>query len=215
MSVKIHRDLRESFGGARDQGQRPTCLAFAASDAHAAARNTKPFEALSVEYLFYHAVLRTRQKDPHRGITLQTAAAALEADGQPTERVWPYLIALPTDLTTWKPPHSTEVHHTDIQHKQPTAGLVRESIDKGQPLLAVLRLSESFYRPNSQGVIELQNPDPDTSAHAVVVVGYGVLDGAPMILIRNSWGTQWGMNGYAWVYERYALPRLHSIAAII
>ena len=55
-SITIRKDLRSRFGPPRDQGQRPTCLAFAMSDAHGAARG--PWEDLSCEYLFHHAKKR-------------------------------------------------------------------------------------------------------------------------------------------------------------
>ena len=32
--------------------------------------------------------------------------------------------------------------------------------------------------------------------HAVVVVGFGTLNGVDYFLIRNSWGTNWGIGGY-------------------
>ncbi len=38
MTPVVQQDLRFRFGTARDQGARPTCLAFAASDTHAALR---------------------------------------------------------------------------------------------------------------------------------------------------------------------------------
>lgn len=49
-------DLRASFGPARNQGARPTCLAFAASDTHAAVR--EGWVPLSCEYAFYQAQRR-------------------------------------------------------------------------------------------------------------------------------------------------------------
>ena len=35
--------------------------------------------------------------------------------------------------------------------------------------------------------------------HAIVVVGYGTLAGNDYWLIKNSWGTTWGMQGFAMV----------------
>jgi hypothetical protein len=38
------------------------------------------------------------------------------------------------------------------------------------------------------------------------------VDGTPAILIRNSWGPGWGLEGHAWLTERFLAPRLFATA---
>ena len=99
--IKSLVDLRGSFGPARDQDPRPTCLAFAASDAHAAARTG--WEPLSAEWAYYHALKRDGGL-PDDGVTLDAMLATIKSDGQPVEAEWPYIKAPITDLKSWKPP---------------------------------------------------------------------------------------------------------------
>ena len=58
--IAVECDLGSLFGDVRDQGDRPTCLAFAASDAHAALR--AGWEPLSCEYAFYQAQRRSNKR---------------------------------------------------------------------------------------------------------------------------------------------------------
>lgn len=101
MCVTIEVDLRHRFGPIRDQGARPTCLAFATSDAHASLRGT--WDALSCEYAFYHAQKRSG-RSPTKGAFLNDMLTALRDEGQPIEDAWPYLAQLPPDLSHYNPP---------------------------------------------------------------------------------------------------------------
>jgi hypothetical protein len=71
---------------------------------------------------------------------------------------------------------------------------------------------------NSWGYQALQqnnNVIPDWTSpeggHAVMLAGYRVMpDGAKQFLIHNSWGTDWGDHGYAWVSDRMVSQFLKS-----
>lgn len=213
--ISVLVDLRASFGSARDQGARPTCLAFAASDAHAAARDG--WVPLSCEYAFYHAQRRA-DRPPSTGALLSSMLEALREDGQPEEGGWPYLPATPADAASWMPPR--DVGKLFGRNGTPAAhsiDRVIQELDQGRSVIVLLTLSRAFYQRNLQGVVDPvddEQPEPDRR-HAVVAVGHGTVDGQRAILVRNSWGPSWGDAGYGWLTERFLCPRIYAAATLL
>jgi hypothetical protein len=213
MGIEILCDLRNRFGVARDQGARPTCLAFAASDAHAALRN--PWSPLSCEYAFYHAQQRDG-RSVHSGATLSTMLTVLKLDGQPLEADWPYLAALPVDLGLYLPPANITLFRRNGERTHDGVKEILKLLDTKQPTLILMMISDSFYSPDPAGVVRApagEAPDPNRR-HAVVAAGHGQIDGAPAILVRNSWGPDWGISGYAWLPVSFLEPRLTHVALL-
>ena len=213
-TIAIKIDLRHLFGPVRDQGQRPTCLAFAASDLHAALRG--PWEPLSCEYIFFHAQRRANRK-PVEGTVLPAMLAAVREDGQPHEAGWPYLPKLPADLTQWQPPTNVSpLFRRAGEAGADTVDAIVAELEQGRPVMTLLRLSSSFYSVGSNGVID-QAPGETLDhhrRHAVIAVGHGEIGAQRAVLIRNSWGEGWGANGYGWLTENFMLPRVYRLATL-
>src|SRR5437762_1238694 len=91
-------DMRPNLPSARDQGIRPTCLAFAVSDAHMIA--TRRPEFLSSDYLHYHGARRATVS-VNTGVGIGAIRDALRLDGQPEETSCPYS---GTRSDSWIPP---------------------------------------------------------------------------------------------------------------
>jgi len=205
-SITVKKDLRGRFGPPRDQGERPTCLAFAVSDTHAAERG--PWADLSCEFLFHHAK-RRENSPPSAGAKPSFIRQALEHEGQPVEADWKYLDALPTDLALWVPP--TKMGAVFRRLSALLAGGFDEAwakVEAGTPVLIVMTISDAFYMPDGDGVVNsAEVPDP-TRRHAIVASATGERAGVKCLLGRNSWGETWGLQGHAWLAQPYLKPRI-------
>ncbi|RZJ47548.1 MAG: peptidase C1 [Brevundimonas sp.] len=212
-SIVFITDLRARLGSARDQGPRPTCLAFAASDLHAAIR--PGWDPLSCEAAFFHAQRRAG-RPPSVGATLPSMLEALTLDGQPIEAAWPYLAETPIGSGAWTPPSfSEDVFKRSGSAVTPGWSHLTDLLNAGKPVLLLMTLSPSFFRP-VQGLVEAANdeaPDP-TLRHAVLAVAHGAVDGKAAVLVRNSWGESWGAAGHAWLTADFVTARLFGMALL-
>lgn len=206
MIPSVTKDLRGIFGLARDQAIRPTCLAFALSDAHASLH--QPFTPFSADYLFFYAVQNMPLKNPHEGVFVFAALRALEMEGQPVESEWPYRRSLPQDITSWKPPAAGNVFRHTASPSRLAFDAICSCLDANHPVVIVLRLSESFYTLSNEGLVEHFHTDVDTTLHAMVAVGYAKTQNGDYLLVRNSWGKDWGVDGHAFLSKQYIQGRI-------
>ncbi len=64
------------------------------------------------------------------------------------------------------------------------------------PVAIALDADNLFFRFYSDGVIDLPSNMSQRLNHAVLLVGYDYDEGGEYWIIQNSWGKQWGINGF-------------------
>lgn len=71
---------------------------------------------------------------------------------------------------------------------------MKAALNKGPTSVAV-EASMSYFRFYTSGVMD-NVACGTTLDHAVLAVGYGNEDGKDYWLVKNSWGSKWGLDGY-------------------
>lgn len=208
-------DLRDQFAAIRDQGSRPTCLAFATSDAHS---STLDHDAeLSCEYLYYHAQ-NLGGRDATTGATVSNILTALRIEGQPEECVWPYIQKKPDQvMLNWQPPSETgSLYKRNGERRGQLVTDVIDYLDSGSSVISLIFLCDPFFVVQKGQIIAASaTSQPNINIrHAVVTVGYGNTAVGRCFLIRNSWGSDWADCGYAWVEESLFAASLFDIAIL-
>ncbi len=142
----------------------------------------------------------------------------LREDGQPEEAGWPYLASLPAVIATWAPPASIgTLFARDGKTDKPTLDDIIPWLEQNRPAIILSMLSPSFFDPSREGVVDPvpgELPEPKRR-HALVACGHGTVDGQRALLVRNSWGSKWGVNSYAWLTEAFLQPRLYDAAILM
>lgn len=194
-------------------------MAFAVTAAHEAAlsKATGNLEDLSEETLYWHC--KQIDGDQDSGTTFESAATALEQEGQPTEDKWPYDGGRDETAPDYTPPPAAldpgNCHKATLQNVVATAAEIKRLLGAERPVALGILICDSFLIAPG-GVIPLPLPNQAfIDGHALLVAGYE--DGAAAdeghFILRNSWGDTWGDNGYG--YLPYAYLQQHGGVAWI
>lgn len=79
---------------------------------------------------------------------------------------------------------------------------LKKRLSQGLPVIVCLTIFKSFAKVDHSGVIPMPGANDDLlGGHAVLCVGYD--NNARRLIIRNSWGADWGDHGYCYLPYDY------------
>ena len=141
------------------------------------------------------------------GAMLRNTIKSINKFGACPESIWPYDIA----KFTLKPTvtcYDTASRHKALSYRQVSQNLdqMKGCLAEGYPFSFGMTVYESFEGKTvaQNGVVQMPLPgEKEVGGHAVLVVGYD--NANQRFLVRNSWGTEWGIKGHFTLPYSYIL----------
>lgn len=208
-AVKVESvDLRNLFRPIRNQGSQGCCASFAiASVIEALAGNNTVY---SPAFLYWNARDVHGDTNTDSGATMYDVIKAATEKGVSPEALMPYN----PDSFSVRPSGEalTEALNCKVVEAQTVDTKlddIKSALSDGFPVVIAARIFDSFSDTNSGFV---HHPSNDEIAngersdghghHAMVVCGFS--DKERVFVVRNSWGKEFGDNGYCYIPYSYA-----------
>lgn len=225
-SAKV--DLRPYCPPIEDQQQLGACTAHAAAGVVGYFEKKSLGRAIDISRLFlYKATRNLAGTTGDSGAYLRTTMEALAVFGAPPENYWPYdgspeasnkrfnvepsafCYAFARNFASLKYVRLDPVSATPDQVLQN----VRSYLAAGLPSIFGFPVYDEYMNAGVDGKVAFPASTSQLyGGHANAAVGYddhltiGSDTGA--LLVRNSWGTGWGMQGYGWLSYQYVTQSL-------
>ncbi len=218
-------DLRQWCSPIEDQGHLGSCTAHASIGLYEYFERRAFGRHIDGSRLFqYKATRNLLKKTGDDGAYLRTAMAAMALFGVVPEKYWPYDESKVSEEPTAFLYSYAQNFQAISYYRLDSTGVTRshlldaikDHLRNGLPLIFGFTCYTSINHA-VKGKIPFPDRKEDTDGgHAVMAVGFDdalkitnplnkavVTTGA--ILIRNSWGTEWGEEGYGWLPYEYIL----------
>lgn len=205
-----------------DQGELGSCTSFAgAGIIQYYAKNNKKVPNVDLSELFLYfwnryvdnggSLVKINPKyypDEDTGSTIRSTAKVLQKMGDCLESDWPYDIKKynnvpPSDITQKAKAFSNLKYFTIAENTNKIINM-KTVLASGIPLMFGSMVSNSIFNVGKNGKEPFEKY-PNAGGHARSIFGYNDTISIPgtrnkgAFIVRNSWGKNWGMNGYSYV----------------
>jgi len=192
-------DLRHLCSPVENQGALGSCTGNALAGALELLekKDNVHFMNLSRLFIYYNERLIEHSARSDSGAMIRDGIKTLKKQGVCSEKKWPYLIskfAVKPSLACYKEALN---HQITSYHRLLTVNDMRACLAEGFPFVFGFTVYEKFESQEvaRSGIVSMPTPNERViGGHAVLAVGYD--DSKQRFLVRNSWGTTWGMGGY-------------------
>lgn len=195
-------DLRHFSMGRHSQGSTGSCVAQAICKALEIKRVQKygadAHEDLSALFVYYMArlLISTGHTQVDSGCYIAHACKVLHTYGVCPERFWPFSVSKLHDMPPLKAVRNAYVHKINSYRRIKQEGwdrvrAVRASLVSGHPVVYGTPIGSEWTRYNKRSK-PLGLAAKPTGRHATVLVGFDERG----FIGENSWGRQWGSDGF-------------------
>lgn len=199
-------DLIKYCSPVEDQGDLGSCTANAIAGNIEFLENIskQPFEDKSRLFIYYNERALEGHVNEDSGAMLRDGIKVCAKYGACDELIWPYNItkfAVAPSVRAYK---DGAKHKIVTYHRILTLDEMRFCLSEGFPFVFGFAVYESFETQHvaRTGIVNMpKKTERMLGGHAVMAVGYD--DKTQRFLVRNSWGKNWGMDGYFTLPYKY------------
>ena len=173
---------------------------------------TQPFNPLSRLFIYYNERAIEGTVNSDSGAAIRDGIKTLKSQGACSEAIWPYKISSFKKKPSTKAYLDGKNHVIQTYARLSTLSDMKNCLASGFPFVFGFTVYESFESDEvaKTGIVPMPAAtEKILGGHAVVCVGFD--DSTQRFLVRNSWGIDWGQNGYFTMpYEYLTNPNLAS-----